>query len=310
MFRSHAVVTDITGNIPRWCRFHLPYAQAERIDVKEGVIISQYYSHFLFFLEVIEVDIHTDLQADYLMEDTSLFLFMMLEGNILFQKHDGEHIAEAIRNICYATYNRQCTYSFSLPAGRHRLCYIIPRNEWVTKNIRYYPRLKPFLQQMEQNNLPFGHMPSCRIEKGMERSLDKLFGRTEIRDKDLEAVLLRDAKRVLYHYQLAVEEKMTARAYLIKEHMDQNYMDPNLNNKALMDKFYITERTLIDTFKDEFGETPHRYLINLRMRQAKRLLEIEKKTPTEVSVLVGYDNFRSFRTQFVKTFGFPPSECR
>ncbi|MCT1530844.1 MULTISPECIES: AraC family transcriptional regulator [Sphingobacterium] len=92
--------------------------------------------------------------------------------------------------------------------------------------------------------------------------------------------------------------------------MDQNYMDPNLNNKALMDKFYITERTLIDTFKDEFGETPHRYLINLRMKEAKRLLQIEKKTPTEVSVLVGYDNFRSFRTQFVKTFGFPPSEYR
>lgn len=150
-----------------------------------------------------------------MMEDTSLFLFMMLEGNILFKKHDGEHITEAKENLCYATYNRQGTYSFSLPAGRHRLCYIIPRNEWVTKNIRYYPRLEPFLQQMEQNNLPFGHMPSCRIEKGMERSLDKLFGRAEMRDKDIEAVLLRDAKRVLYHYQLTVEEKMTARAYLI-----------------------------------------------------------------------------------------------
>lgn len=291
MFRSHAVVTDISGNIPRWCRSRLPYAQAERIDIKEGTIISQHYSHFLFFVEVLEVNIHTDLQSDYLMKDTSLFLFMMLEGNISFQKHDGVHITEAKENICYATYNRQGTYSFSLPAGRHRLCYIIPRNEWVTKNIRYYPRLEPFLQQMEQNNLPFGHMPSCRIEKGMERSLDKLFGRTEIRDKDLEAVLLRDAKRVLYHYQLAVEEKMTARAYLIKEHMDQNYMDPNLNNKALMDKFYITERTLIDTFKDEFRETPHRYLINLRMQEAKRRLEIEKKNSNRSQYFGGIRQF-------------------
>lgn len=310
MFRSHAVVTDITGNIPRWARYHLPYAKAERIDIKEGTIISQDYSHFLFFMELIEVDIHTDLQADYLMEDTCLFLFMMLEGNILFQKPNGEHIAEAKGNTCYATYNRQGTYSFSLLAGRHRLCYIIPRNEWIEKNIRYYPRLKPFLHQMEQNNLPFGHMPSCRIEKGMQVSLDKLLGRTEITGKDLEAVLLRDAKRVLYHYQAAVEEKMTARAYLIKEHLDQNYRDHNLTNKELMDKFYITERTLIDTFKEGFGETPHRYLINLRMQEAKRLLEIEKKTPTEVSILVGYDNFRSFRAQFVKTFGFPPSEFR
>lgn len=309
MFRSHTVVTDITGNVPRWTRRYLPYAKAERIDVKEGIIISQYYSHFLFFLEVIEVDIHSDLQADYLMEDTSLFLFMMFEGNILFHQHDGEYIAEAKGDVCYATYNRQGLYSFTLPAGRHRLCYIIPRNEWVTKNIGNYPRLEPFLDQMGQDNLPFGHMPSCRIEKGMERSLDKLLGRTEIKEKDLEAALLRDSKRVLYHYQMAVEQKMTARAYLIKEYMDQNYMDPDLTNKVLMDKFYITERTLIDTFKDEFAVTPHRYLINLRMQNAKRLLEIEKRAPTEVSILVGYHNFRSFRTQFIKTFGFPPSEC-
>lgn len=307
MFRSHAVVTDITGDIPQRCRHRLPYARAERIDVKEGVIISQYYSHFLFFLEVIEVDIHTDLQADYLMDDTSLFLFMMLEDNILFQQPDGENIAEVKGDICYATYNRQGTYSFSLPVGRHRLCYIIPRNEWVTKNIGSYPRLEPFLYQMEQNNLPFGHMPSCRIEKGTERSLDKLLGRTEIKDKDLETALLLDAKRVLYHYQAAVEQKMTARVYLIKEQMDQNYMDPNMTNKALMDRFGVTEKTLIETFKAEFGITPHNYLIQLRMQMARQLLLSKSSSPAEVWQLVGYADSRSFSIQFKKFFGFPPS---
>lgn len=309
MFRSHAVVTDITGNVPQWTKHCLPYAKAERIDVKEGRIISQYYSHFLFFLEVIEVDIHTDLQADYQMEDTSLFLFMMLEGEILFQKPDGEHIAEAKGKMCYATYNRQGIYSFILPVGRHRLCYIIPRNEWVTKNIGNYPRLEPFLHKMGQDNLPFGHMPSCRIEKGMERSLDKLLGRTEIKDKDLEAALLRDAKRVLYHYQAAVEQKMSARAYLIKEYMDQNYRDPNLTNKVLMESFSVTEKTLIETFKAEFGITPHNYLIQLRMQMAKQLLLSQTSSPAEVWQLVGYADSRSFGIQFKKFFGFPPSEC-
>ncbi|WP_344675637.1 helix-turn-helix domain-containing protein [Sphingobacterium kyonggiense] len=309
MFRSHAVVTDITGNVPRWTKHCLPYAKAERIDVNVGIIISQYYSHFLFFLEVVEFDIHTDLQADYLMEDTSLFLFIMLEGNILFHKHDGEYIAEAKGDVCYATYNRQGLYSFTLPAGRHRLCYIIPRNEWVTKNIGKYPRLEPFLDQMGQDNLPFGHMPSCRIEKGMERSLDKLLGRTEIKDKDLEAALLRDSKRVLYHYQLAVEKKMSARPYLIKENLDQNYRSSDLTNKVLMDRFNITEKTLIETFKAEFGITPHNYLIQLRMQMAKQLLLSKSSSPTEVWQLVGYADFRSFGIQFKKFFGFPPSEC-
>lgn len=309
IFRSPVVVTDITGNTPRCLKHRLPYAKAERIDLMEGTIVSQYYNHFLFFIEVIEIDVHHGLQADYLLEDTCLFLFMMLEGEIIFETADGEPIAETTSGTCYATYNRTGEFSFRLPTGRHRFCYLIPRNEWVTKN-PHYPIFEPFLDQMAKEEALFGQMPFCRIEKEMELSLDKLLRRIEINGKDLEAVLLRDAKRVLYQYQLGVQKKMSTRPYLIKAHVDQNYTNPDLTNKSLMDKFYITEKTLIDTFKGEFGETPYRYIINFRMREAKRLLEIEKKTPSEVSILVGYDNFRSFRTQFVKTFGFPPSGCR
>lgn len=179
----------------------------------------------------------------------------------------------------------------------------------MTKNIGKYPRLEPFLDQMGQDNLPFGHMPSCRIEKGMERSLDKLLGRTEIKDKDLEAALLRDAKRVLYHYQLAVEKKMSTRPYLIKEYLDQNYRNPDLTNKALMDRFNITEKTLIETFKAELGITPHNYLIQLRLQIARQLLLSQTSSPAEVWQLVGYADSRSFGIQFKKFFGFPPSEC-
>lgn len=57
----------------------------------------------------------------------------------------------------------------------------------------------------------------------------------------------------------------------------------------------------------KFGEKPRRYLTHIRMKEARRLLEREKKVPIEVSTLVGYANFRSFRAQFINTFGIPPS---
>lgn len=80
---------------------------------------------------------------------------------------------------------------------------------------------------------------------------------------------MRDAKRVLYHYQFAVEKKMSTRPYLVKEYLDQNYTDPDLTNRVLMDRFSVTEKTLIETFKAEFGITPHNYLTQLRMQMAK-----------------------------------------
>ena len=106
LFRTLAVVTDITGNIPSLCKYSLPYAKAERTILREGTMVIQFYSHFLFFIEVIDVEIHTDLKADYLIKDTSLFLFMMLEGQINFTIPHGRMITEVSGGSCYVTYKR------------------------------------------------------------------------------------------------------------------------------------------------------------------------------------------------------------
>lgn len=306
-FRSCAVVTDITGNIPGWCRHRLPYALAERIVIREGTIISQYYSHFLFFIEVIEMDLKADLEADYVMDEISLFLFMMLAGNITFHTPDVEQVAEAAGNTCYATYNRDGKFSFRLPAGRHRLCYIVPRAEWIVKNIRYYPRLKPFLDIMQNGEALFGHMPSCTIGKGMELSLLKLFGRDEMGGKDFEAALLRDAKRVIYHYQKLLDARFSQRVYLIKDYLDKNFADPLLSNNVPAEVFHTTTKTINRDFKKEFNITPGAYLIRVRMLKAKDLLS-ERVPVGSVYPQVGYTDLRSFSKQFKQFFGFPPSE--
>jgi len=306
-FRLPTSVTDITGNIPKWCKDSIPYAQAERIIVKEGTLINQFYSHFLFFIEIMDIDLHSDIVVDYLIEETSLFLFMMLDGKIDFHLPDMEMKMEVSGNTCYATYNLEGKFTFSLAKGKHRLCYIVPRTEWVTKNIQFYPRLERFIETMMTSEILYGHLPSCKINKGMELGLQKLFNRYEKKNKDLEAVLLRDAKRIMYHYQTLLDDKLTQRPLLIKEYIEKNYTNPELNNRVLMREFHMIEKTLITMFKAKFGITPYNYIIELRMEKARLLLENKEKTPTEVSLLIGYDNFRSFSARFKETFGLSPS---
>lgn len=306
-FRTPAIVTDVTGNIPRWCEDCLTYARAERFIFQEGIAIRQFYSHYLFFVEVMDMELHTQLVADFLIKEASLFLFMMLEGNTSFYTATGEPIAEAKGNTCYAAYNREGRFTFSLPAGKHRLCYILPRAEWIRKNIKHYPRLEPFLENMYNSGVPFGYLPTCTITKGMEISLKKLFQLREEKEMDFEAGLLRDAKWVLFHYQTLLEDKLAQRVHLIKDHIDRNYADPELNNALLMKVFHITEKTLIDSFKAEFDTTPYNYLVALRIEKARLILETRKKTPAQAYILVGYVNFRSFKTQFKKIHGISPS---
>lgn len=308
-FRSPKAVADITGNLPEWCTDNIPYARAERTVVREGTFISQFYSHFLFFIEVLDIDLHADIVADYTVEHTSLFLFFMLEGKIEFQVPDKEMTMEVDSGTCYATYNHERMFSFSFSKGKHRLCYIVPRTEWVAKNIRSYPRLEQFLKTMMTSENPYGHLPACKISKGMEISLQKLFGRYERAGKDLEAVLLRDAKRVIYHYQTLLDSKLSQRVHLLKGYMERHFSNPELNNASLSGIFHITEKTMIETFKAEFGITPYKYLIQLRMDRAKQILELENKKPSEVCFIVGYTSYRSFRAQFVKTHGISPQEC-
>lgn len=306
-FRSSSTVKDITGNIPRWCPDNIPYAKVERTVVREGIFVTQFYSHFLFFIELLDIDLQSDIIVDFVVEKTSLFLFMMMEGKIEFQLPDEVLTMVVFGGTCYATYNHEGRFSFFLPKGKHRLCYIVPRTEWVAKNIKSYPRLEQFLETMKHGESSYGHLPSCEINRGMELGLLKLFRRYERKDKDLEAVLLRDVKRVMYHYQTLLDAKLAQRPLLIKEYIERNYNNPKLNNVLLMKEFHIIEKTLISMFKSKFGTTPYNYLIELRMERAKILLEGKEKTPTKVSVLVGYDNFRSFSARFKETFGLSPS---
>jgi len=309
VFKSKEVITDITGHLPNSCKTKLSYAKAEKIVFKEGYMYIQYFSHYLFLFEHITIELHSDLEAGYKNEKNRLFLFMMLKGKISFFTADSIPITQAEANTCYATYNRRGEFHYHLAKGSHQFCHIMPRTAWLGRDDTYYPRIGQFLRSMKSDRKLFGHMSPCTIDKGLHRLLEQLFDLNTDDLIELEISIIKSVKEIINHYQLLLDEKYASRVYLMKQYIDKNYTDIHLSNKTLADHYFTTEKTLIQTFKQEFGITPHNYLIQTRMEKAKSLIIIDKILPSQVYQHVGYIDFRSFRKQFKKHFGTTPSHC-
>ena len=91
--------------------------------------------------------------------------------------------------------------------------------------------------------------------------------------------------------------------------MDRTYAEP-LDIPALARIALTSEAHFSRTFKETFGETPHRYLQRRRVERAMFLLRRTEKDVTEVCLDVGFNSLGSFSRTFRSIVGESPSEFR
>lgn len=63
-------------------------------------------------------------------------------------------------------------------------------------------------------------------------------------------------------------------------------------------------------FKNETGKSPVDYLINLRLNKAKKLLQFNESSITEIALACGFSSASHFSSYFQKSFGIPPLKFR
>jgi transcriptional regulator GlxA family with amidase domain len=80
--------------------------------------------------------------------------------------------------------------------------------------------------------------------------------------------------------------------------------------RQLLDEIDVPERSLKRRFKAATGSTLIEYLQNLRIEEAKRLLEQGELPIDEVSEAVGYLDISFFRRLFKRLTGMPPGQYR
>jgi AraC-like DNA-binding protein len=92
-----------------------------------------------------------------------------------------------------------------------------------------------------------------------------------------------------------------------KDLIDREYAQP-LEVAALARAAHASTAHFARSFKQAFGETPHRYLQRRRIERAKELLRETDLTVTEVSLEVGFQSLGSFSSAFHELVGAPPSD--
>ncbi len=89
--------------------------------------------------------------------------------------------------------------------------------------------------------------------------------------------------------------------------VEQHYTE-SIDYDRLAGKFRMSRRSLERRFKQATGSTPLGYLQQLRVENAKRLLEDGSRTFDEITYQVGYEDIPFFRKVFVRLTGLRPRE--
>jgi AraC-like DNA-binding protein len=103
----------------------------------------------------------------------------------------------------------------------------------------------------------------------------------------------------IYLYRRLVQAKI-----FIDAHFDQA-----INLNSIADEAYFSKFHFIRSFRKIYQQTPHQYLTQVRLENAKRLLQSAIPV-TQACYACGFESVGSFTTLFKKKTGFTPAEYR
>lgn len=92
------------------------------------------------------------------------------------------------------------------------------------------------------------------------------------------------------------------------EYLQKNFASPDLTIDEIAKKSYVSEVYFRKLFKREYGISPQKYIISLRIQNAKGLIATGYYSLEEVAYLSGYSDCKYFSVEFKKFVGVSPSE--
>ena len=97
----------------------------------------------------------------------------------------------------------------------------------------------------------------------------------------------------------------------IKKSVDyllSHYNDCDLSINVIAEQSFISEVYFRKLFKAEYGFSPQKYIIHLRIQYAKQLISTGYYSVKEIALMSGYTDYKYFSTEFKKQVGVSPSD--
>lgn len=210
------------------------------------------------------------------------------------------------------TYNLEKGEGFLIDCNiSHR--YETVGSEWVHWDLHFNGTIAAMLykEYSKAENVKFAPVSEGEFKKSIEDLIAayETFGRCRelIVSNKLENIIISLITNS-EHYVKGGNELPEDMKYLIC-YMNNNYMH-SLNLDMLAQFVGISKYQLIRVFRKYMDVTPQEYLIRLRIKKAKDLLETTDIPVNKIGCIAGIDNSNYFYHLFKKRFGKTPKEYR
>lgn len=103
-------------------------------------------------------------------------------------------------------------------------------------------------------------------------------------------------------------EEQSSKISASVDYLNKNYKKSNLTIKEIADKSFMSEVYFRKLFRAEFGISPQKYIINLRIRNAASLISTGYYSLQDIASLCGYTDYKYFSVEFKRIIGISPSD--
>jgi AraC-like DNA-binding protein len=100
------------------------------------------------------------------------------------------------------------------------------------------------------------------------------------------------------------------RVRAVRDHIERHFADPELSLATLAGVASWSPSHLIRAFRAATGQSPHRHLLQRRLDEACRLLDLGQRSVTEVCWQAGFGSLSHFVTTFRRETGISPGAWR
>ena len=108
--------------------------------------------------------------------------------------------------------------------------------------------------------------------------------------------------------QNASPKNETSRIRRSVDYIRRHYTEPQLSIPTVAAQSYMSEVYFRRLFKQEFGTSPQKYIVSLRIGHAASLIATGYHTLKEIAYLSGYTDYKYFSVEFKRQMGVSPSE--
>ena len=104
-------------------------------------------------------------------------------------------------------------------------------------------------------------------------------------------------------------QSIPSEIYIVLKYIAKNYSE-RISIQSLAQMSFLSNSRFITVFKQVVGMTPSRYLREVRLKNACRMLVDTDATIISIASACGFNNISNFNVKFKKMFGMPPQEYR